>query len=379
MGPSSIISPDSGTEYAVLTIVPSHNEERVIGDCLESIRRAYHGSPRCSTLVIVDNCSDRTEAIARAAGAEVLVRKCPERPGKGSAIEWAQQRIDLARFDAFAFVDADTLVDPDFYRAMDSELRFGHRVLQGYLSIANPGESPLTRLITITNTMKNLLFNHGKSLLGLSPLLMGNGMVLTRDVLLSHPWSSYSIVENLEQSLKLIERGERIVFVPDARVYAQEAATLGVAYHQRQRWASGQAALFGAALRTVWRGFRDRNLPSVDAGLELLLPVRYSRLMNLSLVNLMFACAYLELNFWLGCVVALPIALQLGEFGIGIMLAHPPGVLSGLALAGPFLVWKAAIDLLALGGFRRRLWHRTKHSALQKSSSTNISHRAPPR
>lgn len=360
----------TGISRAFLTIVPANNEEVVLRDCLIAIRQAHQTTPRCRTLVIADNCRDQTAAVAAANGADVLVRKCSDRRGKGAAIVWALERIDLSSFDAIAFIDADTLVHPDFYRTMNRYLDAGHRVLQGYDGVANPGQSPLTRLIAVTNVMKNLLFNHGKSLLGLSPLLMGTGMVLTREVLEAHPWSAQSIVENLEESLNLIEAGERIVFIPEARVYAQEAATLRAAYHQRQRWASGQAALFRRALRIAARGVRERKFVLVDAGLELLLPVRYSRLMNLSLTNLLFVFCLTEASPLLVSAGALPIALQMVEFGIGVAIVRPKHLLSGLALAGPFLVWKAAIEFLALAGFRSGVWRPTR-GAFEKSNATS--------
>ena len=246
------------------TLIPAHDEILLVGASIDSVRRAYANADGCDVYVIADNCSDATAQVAAHHGAKVLVRQEPQR-GKGWALDWAVSQIDLRAYDAVAVIDADNLVDPDFFREMTRRLADGARVLQGYDGIANPEESPLTRLISITSVMKNLLYNGGKAALGLSPHLMGTGMVFRAETLAAHGWRSHSIVENIEQSLLLLLAGERIEHVPEARVYAQEAATFEQALSQRQRWASGQAALSRRALHTVARGITTRRWSLIDA------------------------------------------------------------------------------------------------------------------
>src|SRR5262249_52346101 len=156
--------------------------------------------------------------------------------------------------DAVVFFDADNIIDPEFFRVMDCELAQGQRCLQGYYGIANPEESLMTRLLAVTYVMKNLLFNGGKRALGLCVVLMGTGMVFKREVIARHGWKAMSIGEDLEQTYRLIEAGERIRFVPAAQIRAQEATSLRQGFPQRQRWASGRRALYSVARRVMAAG-----------------------------------------------------------------------------------------------------------------------------
>lgn len=226
--------------------------------------------------MIADNCSDNTAGIALSAGATVLERVEPGKRGKGHALTWGIQRLPLEECDAVAILDADSLMDECFLVAASDRLRRGDRIIQGYDGIANPDDSALTQLISITNVLKNLLYNNGKSVLGFSPHLMGIGMVIHRDVLLEKGWTACSIVESIEQSISYISSGEKVAFAPEARVFAQEARSLRQAMPQRQRWASGQLGLLSRAIAILHRGIVRRDVILIDSAMDLLLPVRYS-------------------------------------------------------------------------------------------------------
>ena len=60
-----------GTLFSV--IIPAHNEEKYIGKCLRSIKRAAEKVPdKVETVVVANRCTDRTAAIARHYGAIVV-------------------------------------------------------------------------------------------------------------------------------------------------------------------------------------------------------------------------------------------------------------------------------------------------------------------
>jgi cellulose synthase/poly-beta-1,6-N-acetylglucosamine synthase-like glycosyltransferase len=353
----ALAAPDRLRRFAV--VIPAHDEELLIGELIASLRAVEYPGDHLEIWVIADNCSDQTAARARAQGVHVAERSDPLQRGKGYALHWMFERLDLAGFDAVALFDADNLVDPSFFSVMNRELARGGRCLQGYYGISNPGDSRLTRLMAVTYVMKNELFYAGKARIGLSVLLLGTGMVFARDVIARDHWKAVTIGEDLEQSFELLERGESIRFVVDARIRAQEAATLRQGYAQRQRWSSGRAVLYRRARRAIATGFRRGSPALVDAGLELLLPT-YSKLMNQSLLALLLAVLLRERAPGLLPAVLLALAYQGGEIAVALRrMRAGPAFLASLAFAPVFLVWKAVIDLLAVVGFRRNLWART--------------------
>jgi cellulose synthase/poly-beta-1,6-N-acetylglucosamine synthase-like glycosyltransferase len=354
--------PAKEIERRFAIVIPAHDEELLIGDVLGSLSRVDYPSDRIRVHVIADNCSDETAERARSMGAIVFERNDLQNRGKGQALAWLLERLDLTEFDAVAFFDADNLVDPRFFRSMNRELAQGHRCLQGYYGISNPNETAMTRLLSVTYVMKNLLFNAGKTLLGLSVSLMGTGMVFHRDVIERYGWESTTIGEDLEQTLRLHEAGEYIQFVPDALSLAQEASTLRQGYTQRQRWASGRRVLAAAARSAIVRGVRNGSPWQIELGIELLMP-GYSKLLNWTLAASVVSVALISRSPGLIVVVAAAFSYQVLEILVAMrVMGAGLQTLKALMFAPVFLVWKAAIDFLATIGYRRDAWVRTERA-----------------
>src|SRR6476469_6442466 len=67
-----------------VVLVPAHDEENGLPATLAGLLPLLRPGDRL--LVVADNCTDRTAAAARAAGAEVVERHDPDRRGKGYAL-----------------------------------------------------------------------------------------------------------------------------------------------------------------------------------------------------------------------------------------------------------------------------------------------------
>jgi glycosyltransferase involved in cell wall biosynthesis len=91
-------------------IIPAFNEERLITDCIESIRSAIaarEGADIATELIVVDNNStDRTAEIATQLGARVCFEKVNQIARARNA------GAEAARGDWLMFVDADSVVSP---------------------------------------------------------------------------------------------------------------------------------------------------------------------------------------------------------------------------------------------------------------------------
>ena len=107
-------------------LVPAHDEEGGIAATVKSLLALDWPADRRRVVVIADNCTDATAALAREAGAMVMERHDTERRGKGFALAYAMDRL-LAEglATAIVVVDADTLVSPGLLRAFAARLERG--------------------------------------------------------------------------------------------------------------------------------------------------------------------------------------------------------------------------------------------------------------
>jgi glycosyltransferase involved in cell wall biosynthesis len=262
--------------FAVL--IPAHNEEVLLGATLASLTAQAYPVGARDLYVVADNCTDATAAVARAAGASVFERADATQRGKGYALRWLLDRIretaGADAYDAFVVIDADTEVAPGCLAAMARALEDGARAVQGQHTVLNGRDSPATVLRWVALTLMNHVRPLGRDGLGGSSTLTGNGMCFRGDLLAEHPWSAYGLSEDYEFYLYLVERGERVRYVPEALVRARMSSSLDQMRSQDVRWES--LGTRRTAVRVAWdllrAAVRRRSLVPVEAVGELLTP-----------------------------------------------------------------------------------------------------------
>src|ERR1041384_4712413 len=108
---------ESLTEMQLSIIAPAHNEEAFLPGCLASIEAARPGGVETETLVVLNRCTDRTEEIARAAGAVIVnedARSLARIRNAGAA---------RARGEWLVTIDADSRMSPDLLTEVAVALR----------------------------------------------------------------------------------------------------------------------------------------------------------------------------------------------------------------------------------------------------------------
>src|SRR5262249_2700768 len=149
-----------------------------IGRLLASLTKLDYPTRLVDVCVVADNCTDTTASIARASGARVYERDDESERAKGFALRWLIQQLQAERraYDAFVVIDADSVVAPNLLRAMDARLERGARVIQAYYSVLNAQDSAVAALRYAALAAVHYLRPLGRSALGLSTGLKGNGM-----------------------------------------------------------------------------------------------------------------------------------------------------------------------------------------------------------
>src|SRR6185437_14684944 len=178
-------------------VIPAHNEERTLPRLMESISALDYPPERLRVHIVADNCTDRTAEVARRAGAIVYERRDAERIGKGFAISLGlSAALQLAgqAHDGVVFIDADSDLTPQFLRVLAAYLDAGAQAIQAYYSVRNAGDSSVAMLRYVALCLYHYLRPLGRSRLGLSAGLRGNGMCFRRQVA-ELGWSAHGLTE----------------------------------------------------------------------------------------------------------------------------------------------------------------------------------------
>lgn len=352
------------TRFVVL--IPAHNEELLIGRLLNSLRKQDYPSKLFDMVVVADNCTDATGAVAANYFARVLVRNDAKRRGKGFAIAFAISEIALESYDAVFIIDADSIAGQGALKNLDGEVQRGRKVVQCLNGVENTEASWFTVLMNVSRTLSNKVLEPAADRLGLSSHLVGNGMCFSRDILKKYGWNAFSVGEDWEYHAKLIEAGERVCFAKDAGVYHQESESLRQATPQRLRWSGGRMAIaWRYGFRLMWRGILERDKVKISGAFPLVFP-------NPSLgVNLTIAgTAISMLVYWLREVPFFALLYgslllgQVGMFVVGALYTQQKMIsLASIVVAPLFLAWKMTIDGISFFGIGRKTWVRTERKS----------------
>jgi cellulose synthase/poly-beta-1,6-N-acetylglucosamine synthase-like glycosyltransferase len=345
-------------------IIPAHNESSCIEATLVNFQKQNYPKSLYDIVVIADNCNDETYKKAIPLADEVYQRNNQKFIGKGYAIKWVLEQLELNQYEVVVITDADTLLGENFLSEMNNSFLFGSRVVQSYYGMSNPGKNLFTHFFFITNTIRNLFCFWAKWKAGLSVPLVGSGMCFSVSILKKYKWTAFSITEDHEYYAFLAQNGIRVDFCPTARVFTQHTTNIRQATSQRLRWYGGKyLSIYRYGVKLVFDGITSSSLLKLDAGFELVMP-HMALLLNLNLIGMLF---WILLRNYLSNVplIALSVLLlvQILYFMVGIITAKSIlKSIKSLFLVPIILLWGLLIDFLALTGLRRKQWVRTERN-----------------
>ncbi len=355
-------APGGAGTVRTTVIIPAHDESLGIGATVASLLPQL--APGDSLVVVADNCTDDTAAVARRAGATVLERSDAARRGKGHAITFAVDSLRGNPPDVVVLVDADCRVAPaDGLRRLVHAAASGGRPVQGeYLLGATERPSARQVVSALAILVRNRVRPRGMYRLGLPCQLTGSGMAFPWPILASAPSGESNLVEDLVLGLELSLRGTPPRLCPEVAISSELPEGDAPLYKQRRRWEHGQLstlATFGP--RLVVAGLLRAKLDLLALGLDLLVPpLALLVMMLLAHAALAGVAAFFGLGWApLYASAALFAVLTLAVGRAWWSFARDTVPLSALLSAPFYVAWKIPLYVGLLLRGKHGAWERT--------------------
>ncbi|MGB5631579.1 MAG: glycosyltransferase family 2 protein [Waterburya sp.] len=332
-------------------LVPANNEAAQIYPVLETALQQL--TELDQLIVIADNCSDDTAAIARNTGATVIERTNLELRGKGYALDCGLQYIQVDPPEVVVILDADCLLAPG---AIDRITRLAHTtgkpVQSTYLMERPDNQGIRDNISAFALTVKNMLRLQGLNRLGCHCLLTGSGMAFPWSVIREVSLASGNIVEDMQLTIDLILAGHTTLFCPTARVTGILPSSQKAAKSQRTRWEHGHLRTILTQVPRLLKEFvRQGDFKLLIVALDILIPP-LSLLIMTWLATTIIAWLAVEIGASLipakiltliGCFLGATIFLIWGVFGRSILplqnlLAIPLYILSKIPIYLKFFI-----------------------------------------
>lgn len=291
----------TGARPGVAVLIPAHNEEAGIGKTLERLKAQLVDGDRL--LVLADNCTDNTAAIARSYGAEVCERTDPQRRGKGYALDHGVRFLAGDPREVVIIIDADCSTGDGAIDVLSRAASESNRPVQAlYLMASQPPERLTTRIAEFAWLVKNHVRPLGYCHAGLPCQLMGTGMAFPWPLISTASIANGHLVEDMKLGLDLAEAGHPPLFCPVAVVSSYFPKSTAGMKAQRSRWEHGHVSMILSALpRTLLRALSRRNWPLFALAADLMVP-------PLALLTLLVGATFLlAAGAYMGAGMRLPL------------------------------------------------------------------------
>ncbi len=352
------INKDVHNDNFFAILIPARNEEKVIGNLVDSLKNENYPQGKYKIYVIVNNCTDHTKEIALEHGAEVL--ECNKKTKtKGDVLKFAFQELkDEKRIDAYLIFDADNVIHPDFLKNMNIYLENGYRVAEGYRDAKNPSDNWLSGSYSLFYLFQNIFFNKARMGLNGSASINGTGFMIKKSLIDEEGFNTYTLTEDVEFTGQCALKNEPIAFVEDAITYDEYPCRFNMSWKQRKRWSAG---IMQCRKLYSWKllknYFKTGNIASLDMSLIYWGPIM-QLLGFLGLITLLiFRMCGIHLNDvfsyffawgWLYFIITYVVSIIVEVIMLRYKKKNPQDVISGLLLFLLFIFTWIPINAICL-------------------------------
>lgn len=206
----------SGLTPGVTVIIPTYNEEKVIAERMKNLESLQYPREKLQVIVVDSGSNDRTFEIAQESSSsshlDCLALRQEERKGKANAVNYA---IQYAKGEIILVSDANALFEKDSIQQIvkpfaDKKIGgAGGRFITLGTNLVGKGEELYWSIEGKIRKAESAIYSITNFSGEFNSFRKDLGIVLDEK----------SLAEDFDLSLQIIEKGYRLVYVPEAVVY----------------------------------------------------------------------------------------------------------------------------------------------------------------
>ena len=255
---------NNGKKHFFSIIVAARNEENVIGNLIDSLKRMNYDKKKYDINIIVNNSTDNTLEVAKKTGVNVIECEVPIH-SKGEALRYIFKKYQKRKIDAYVIFDADNVVHPDFLKYMNESLNQGYKVAQGFRDSKNYRDNWISGSYTLFYYLQNFFFNLSRKKINSSASINGTGFMVRKDFIESIDFNPQTLTEDVELTTICAVLNEKIDFANKAITYDEQPTNFKVSLTQRLRWSKGNLQCWKRYHKDLVKCFiKNRNMSCID-------------------------------------------------------------------------------------------------------------------
>lgn len=241
--------------------ISARDEEAVIGQLIDSIKKQNYTQGRTDVYVVADNCTDHTAEVAKKAGATVYERSDMRHIGKGYALgflyDCLKQDNRLKDYDGIFIFDADNLLAENYVTEMNRVFGEKYPVVTSFRQSRNIADNWVSYDSGLWFLHDAQYLNRSRMQVGSSCMVSGTGYLISRKLLeRAGGWHFFLMTEDIEFNAWCILHKEKIGYCESAVFYDMQPDSFKVSWNQRVRWVKGYFQVYRKNGRQLSYGVR---------------------------------------------------------------------------------------------------------------------------
>ena len=253
--------PKAKVQHRYGIIIPARNEEKVVGNLIESIRKNNYPQDKLDIIVMAHNCTDKTAEVARRyEGVKVYEYNNDNERTKGYGLKYLFEQLKkdlpngIEEYDGYFMFDADNLVEANYFDKMNDafDANGENAIITSFRNSKNFGSNAISGMYGVYFLYACRFGMRGRAVCNVSSRVCGTGIVFSSKAV-KDGWKYVTLTEDLEFTADQLIDNHKIIYCDDAQTFDEQPISFKVMWRQRVRWARGHLVVFATRLKDVFK------------------------------------------------------------------------------------------------------------------------------